>query len=295
MKLVKARVQNFKSVEDSGEFTLQEDITCLVGKNEAGKTALLTALYRTNPVFDSEFDREADYPRRYLSDFDERHPDGTALVVTTWWTLEAHELAAIETTLGPGAVTSNEVEVTRSYGKKPSTWTVKFDQSAIVKHLLNEAELHAEEREALAPAQTLSALREKIGDPAEDSPRLAALANRLDEVAPKANPYQAFWKLVELPKFMLFSQYQRMQGQVSLAELARKKANNSLDGDDQVFLALCAMAGTTVEEVAKIDRFETLVSKFEGASNKISQVIFKYWTQNRHLKVNFRHPQILYA
>ena len=38
MKLVKARVQNYRSVEDSGEFEVGE-MTCLVGKNEAGKTA----------------------------------------------------------------------------------------------------------------------------------------------------------------------------------------------------------------------------------------------------------------
>jgi AAA15 family ATPase/GTPase len=39
MKLIKVRVQNYRSVEDSGEFEIG-DLTCLVGKNEAGKTAL---------------------------------------------------------------------------------------------------------------------------------------------------------------------------------------------------------------------------------------------------------------
>lgn len=35
MKLIKVRVQNYRSVEDSGEFEIG-DLTCLVGKNEAG-------------------------------------------------------------------------------------------------------------------------------------------------------------------------------------------------------------------------------------------------------------------
>ena len=43
MKLTKVRVQNYRSVEDSGEFEIG-DLTCLVGKNEAGKTALLSAM-----------------------------------------------------------------------------------------------------------------------------------------------------------------------------------------------------------------------------------------------------------
>jgi predicted ATP-dependent endonuclease of OLD family len=39
--------------------------TCLVGKNEAGKTALLKALYRLNPIVETEgrFDVTDDYPR----------------------------------------------------------------------------------------------------------------------------------------------------------------------------------------------------------------------------------------
>ena len=36
MKLVKVKIENFRSVEDSTEFEV-DDVTCLVGKNEAGK------------------------------------------------------------------------------------------------------------------------------------------------------------------------------------------------------------------------------------------------------------------
>jgi len=38
----------YKSVEDSNEFSVDQ-VTCLVGKNEAGKTAVLDALYKLNP------------------------------------------------------------------------------------------------------------------------------------------------------------------------------------------------------------------------------------------------------
>lgn len=43
MKLIRVRVQNYRSVEDSEEFEIG-DLTCLVDKNEAGKTALLNAM-----------------------------------------------------------------------------------------------------------------------------------------------------------------------------------------------------------------------------------------------------------
>ena len=39
-----------RSVEDSDEFAIDESVTCLVGKNESGKTAVLQGIYRSNPV-----------------------------------------------------------------------------------------------------------------------------------------------------------------------------------------------------------------------------------------------------
>ena len=42
MKLTKVRVREFQSIWDSTEFEIG-DVACLVGKNEAGKTALLKA------------------------------------------------------------------------------------------------------------------------------------------------------------------------------------------------------------------------------------------------------------
>lgn len=40
MRLNTVQITNFRSIDDSGEFTV-EDVTCLVGKNESGKTAVL--------------------------------------------------------------------------------------------------------------------------------------------------------------------------------------------------------------------------------------------------------------
>ena len=70
MKLKEYRVREFRSVWDSGPISIA-DVTCLVGKNEAGKTALLKALYRLNPLVaeDSKFDVTDDYPRREVGNY----------------------------------------------------------------------------------------------------------------------------------------------------------------------------------------------------------------------------------
>lgn len=49
MRLLRARVQNYRSVKDSGWFELDPTKTILVGPNEGGKTAVLRALEQLNP------------------------------------------------------------------------------------------------------------------------------------------------------------------------------------------------------------------------------------------------------
>ncbi len=50
MKLLRPRVQLFRNILDSTDVEIQPDVTCLVGKNESGKTAFLQALYRLKPA-----------------------------------------------------------------------------------------------------------------------------------------------------------------------------------------------------------------------------------------------------
>ena len=65
MKLKSMQVKNFKCVEDSTRFDINP-VTCLVGKNEAGKTSLLEALHKLNSDVTElgEFDVLLEYPRR---------------------------------------------------------------------------------------------------------------------------------------------------------------------------------------------------------------------------------------
>ena len=88
MKLIEARVENFKCVEDSQPFGVDQ-VTCLVGKNEAGKSALLEALYKMNPVEKEKHEfHEEEYPRRHLATYRQRQERASANVLTTVWELE---------------------------------------------------------------------------------------------------------------------------------------------------------------------------------------------------------------
>ena len=76
MKLKKLQIENYKCIHDTTEFDLSQ-ITCLVGKNEAGKSAILEALYKLMPVEDSEatFEPIDHYPRMRYSNYKERHAE----------------------------------------------------------------------------------------------------------------------------------------------------------------------------------------------------------------------------
>lgn len=66
MRLLKFRVTNFRSINDSGWIDC-ENVTTLVGVNEAGKSNIILALWKLNPARDGEIDTLHDLPTERLS------------------------------------------------------------------------------------------------------------------------------------------------------------------------------------------------------------------------------------
>jgi AAA15 family ATPase/GTPase len=84
MKLLKAKVQNFRSIKDTGFFDLEELKTILVGPNEAGKTVILKALQQLNKPKDvAGFDALRDYPRSLYNDINTGKVEPEKVVVVT--------------------------------------------------------------------------------------------------------------------------------------------------------------------------------------------------------------------
>lgn len=95
MKLTSVHIREYKSVTDSTLFNIA-DVTCLVGKNEAGKTAILEALNRLNPIVPTKtFNADHDYPRAKVEDYHqeiEKKKRTPAIVVSTVFTLTSDEM-----------------------------------------------------------------------------------------------------------------------------------------------------------------------------------------------------------
>jgi hypothetical protein len=118
MRLKSVRVKNFKSVEDSTEFEICP-MTCLVGKNEAGKTSLLEALYKLNPDVEQlgEFDVLSEYPRRRLKEYEQRAETEPDDVIMTKWELEDKDMEGLTELLGPNTEKPDTITITKGYYK----------------------------------------------------------------------------------------------------------------------------------------------------------------------------------
>ena len=291
MKLQRIQVTNFRAVEDSTPFTVKQ-ITCLVGKNESGKTTLLQALERLNPVEASRktYNKLLDYPRRHLADYATRHQNGEAHVLRTEWEIEPEDRAALEEEFGPNCLFSDKpLVLTKQYEQEGASWTVPLNEAQALQHLVGQAGLNATERRSLDKLGTIKELHTHLAALTERTPAKEAVMKRIAAYRDQDAALKAIDILLpRRPEFVYFSNYSRMEGDVSIEAIQTKRnQGQSLSEGEQVFLAFLEYAGTTLEELASARRYEELNARCEAASNKITDQIFEYWSQNQHLSVEF--------
>jgi energy-coupling factor transporter ATP-binding protein EcfA2 len=289
MILESARVENFKCIDDSTEFGIRS-LTALVGKNESGKTALLKALYRINPILpvDGSF-LDTEYPRRRWAAYRQRKASAPDRVVTATWRLEEADLAAVIDLLGPDALPGHTVSVTRGYDNQLQ-WQIEVDERRVVSNLMRQAKLDAGELRSLWSAATVAELVQALRALEAPTPAQAALLLDVEERlsgGPLAGQVAAMLE-ARLPRFLYFAEYHRLPGEVSIDELMRRKAANELTVVDTIFLALLELANTTPEDLQQIDQFEYLVAELEAVSQRITRDVMEYWSQDRTLEVDFR-------
>ncbi|MED5429636.1 MAG: AAA family ATPase [Chloroflexota bacterium] len=266
MKITRARVINYRSIDDSSWVSL-EDVTALVGKNESGKTAFLQAIRKINSISGDD-DKFAirDFPRKGYIKYKKIHEENPCTVAKAEFELSQEEVSEIEANFGEGVLASNKVIVGKNY-KNERIWEVDVSEStpAIARTFTSSF--------SPAPVSVVGAISDRA-----ESEALSPVAKKI------AEDFLERW----LPKFVYFDNYSTMRGKISISDLKKRTAEGGpFDDADRTFMSLLTLSGVSLEELEEDLGYEDVKVELESASITITDEIFEYWRQNRQLKVEF--------
>lgn len=293
MKLKEYTVREFRSIWDSGPVKVDGQTTCLVGKNEAGKTTLLTALYRTNPIIpaDAAFDETYDYPKREVEDYRFAVENGDrdeAVVVECLYELDEDDTKAVTEVFGPKVLKAKTFKRETYYGKAKSKFTLASDEATARKHLADNPALPDELKTALTGAADWEAFAAAL-EAAEATEAVKALKGLVAKVREKGLGSYIFNSLIwpRAPKFLYFDEYYQMEGQANLNALIAREDAKTLEDSDYPLLGLINLARLDHRKLVETKNTTELKNKLEGAGNHLTNRIVKYWSQNRHIQMRF--------
>lgn len=287
MRLIKARVQNYRSVRDTGEFDIECEKTIMVGPNEAGKTAVLQAIQQLNRPDDvPALNALRDYPRADYMDLKKGKVTASNVeVVTGTFELEETDIALVpESIRKPGM----QYRITRFLDdhhsnyligavEAPTYKDIKIALTKLVAHL--DSRIEVDENKILPSTElegitgswydtfSINAARgaqlkkwlESTGftlideNNAEQTERLHDLIAK-SSIQTERNTAVVALK-AKLPTFVLFSDYFRVKPVIHLGKLANRIAKNMLDDDaydygNQCLLKLLGLDAAELAEVA---------------------------------------------
>lgn len=303
MKLSKVRITNFQCIQDSTEFDIG-DITCLVGKNESGKTALLKALYRLNPIntTDGTFEPMDDYPRENLEEYEMEVATGKrepAQVVQAAYTLDREEINAIEEVFGHECLKDETptVIIEKGYSNQFILNNLNVNTEATLKHLVESTGFRASR---LARLLKMKTVEEKIeflinSDQTKVSQKLLPILQSISQKGVSHTVFDQFLRH-RIPVFFYFDEYYQMKGEENLDALNQRKASNNLDESDYPLLGLLDLADIDLAQLLNLNQTERLFTKLEKVIPDLTntaQKILDFWSQNQYHRIKFdiRRPQ----
>lgn len=301
MKLTSFRVRRYKNVLDSTDVSVEPDVTTLVGMNESGKSTMLDALYRLNPVYGDTFVERDDYPRWRWKRDGRKEDLSVVTPIEATFELDEDDLGALRDALGDGVATDTKVSVGRRYSG--NRWLrVPVDELRFIWNMLDG---HPEADELLEAHATVASLKEALAaepepsptaadetdgaeeDPGEDDAANAGALERITSLIGDKDDLGAIARSIVLkrtPKFFRFASYQNLEGRVDVASLRTTADEQPGASSKQTARALLRLADTDIDSVTDAE-FESRTAELEAVSSDLSREMSEYWSTNPELRI----------
>ncbi|MCH7408961.1 ATP-binding protein [Belliella sp. DSM 111904] len=315
MRLIKARVQNYRSIIDTGEFEIENLKTIMVGPNEAGKTVLLKALQQLNKPADVQgFEVLRDYPRSKFNDIDTGKVDPkNVTVVTGYFELEDSDKAEISEEFRnckykfykniDNSTYHNLIDAPNRLNFKD----IKSDLSRLIAHLDKQYSIENPEEETKKPSILIKPITDTFEDSTtlstENCKSLKAFLEKNYALVEEGNEKEEsrYDKLIEQidfnskyeevlatlskrkPVFILFNNYFKVKPSVHLEHLATRTEQKLLD--DQYYdygnLCLLKLLGFTARELSTLGKTQS-----PDINNPDALKVYKDKLDTRSYKLN---------
>jgi predicted ATP-dependent endonuclease of OLD family len=298
MRLKSFHVRLFRNVIDSGPIKVEGN-TCLVGKNEAGKSALISALHRLNPAKPVPLALLDEYPRWLKKEHEISGEIKEATPITATYELEEGEASEIEGKFGKGVLTSRLVTVSRKYVDAEFAISAPIDYRFFVNQFLSQ---HVTEiiRPKLAHAATSSILIELLdqltkevtanNEPTPEAQAAKQARTKLTEILGKSSNLRvAIDSIIKplVPRTFYFSTYSQLLGRYELNHVLPALTSPTDDEEIQAAADLLKLARISPENVQSND-FEASNSELEAISSLLTKRVKATWKQNEHLRLSVK-------
>lgn len=300
MRLQQVAIERFQNFTSRQEIEVESGVTCLVGKNESGKTTILKALHRLNPAngVDREFRLTPEYPMAQLAR-DRRKQDLDSFApVSARFLLEEEDLAALAD-IGVKVGSQTHLLASRTYANDLEL-ALECDLADVVaKAVADSALQHQDDIAAItgdadsldAWLLTVDALIIEIKGETARAKAVREVKKAVQEAMSHLGPVEdgavAQALTDRLPRFFYFDDYDILPGKCDLTELNNKlTCGQELTRREQTVLALLTFAGESPQDFMEED-YVSRNAELQSASADLSDRVFEYWKQNEDLSVKF--------
>jgi len=293
VNLISFRTVRFRNILDSGTVDVDRRVTCLVGKNESGKTNILHALHALNPALKDRKFNEQQYPRWLQKEHQRSGDYESAVPISATFELTDEEIQAINVRFGDGVLLAKQWNLSVHYDNT-RTFAVDTDEAAACRAFESH---HGTDAGSQSVTELKAHLDQLSGEVAyhvdgTDEPTPGALQARqvkldLEKLYPESVADAVCRHLSGLvPRFFHFDEYSELMGRTDigpLVEALRSDSESVLDDSQRTALALLKL-GFATDELVNPD-YEKRSGEMEAVAADLTRQVRRYWHQNDHLRL----------